>query len=217
VKEGLPLLASKQWDEMGYENDVRTTPGDSLAEKYERWHYEIHCVTRVQYHLFVFRNRAFYLTPFVQKNIWDYALTLPDAVRRRERGYFMAMKLGYPALHEYPTSRNLGFSPNVQSRALTRMQKAWRLSVRRLDDALWRSTGRSLYFDSKQLYAHRHELRQTRYHSAVADCIEYLQQTPAFDPKGLEELLTRYRKRLPVSPHILRALLTVREWERRYG
>ena len=216
-RRSLPLLASNRWDEMGYENDVRATPGDTLAEKYERWHYEIHCVARLNYHLFVFRTRAFYLTPFVQRGLWDYSLTLPEAVRRGQRGYFMAMKLGYPLLHDYSTSRRLGMSANVQSRALIQMRKAWRLSMNKLDDAVWKSTGLSVYFDPKQLYGHRRELRQSQYHSAVAECIEYLKQTPAFDPKGLDDLLTRYRKRLPVSTHILRALFTVREWERQYG
>jgi hypothetical protein len=216
-KEAFPLLASNEWDELGYENEVRATPGETLAEKYERWHYEIHCVARVQYHLFLFRNRAFYLTPFVHKRAWDYSLTLPEAVRRDQRGYFLAMKLGYPLLHEHPTSRNSGFPAKVKNRTLKRMYKAWRLSVNKLDDVIWKSTGQSIYFDPKQLYGSRRELRQPAYHSAVADCIQYLKTTPALDPKGLEELHTRYRKRLPVSTHILRALFTVRELERQYG
>lgn len=217
MQEALPLLASKRWDEMGYENEVRATPGDSLAERYERWHYEFHCVARLNYHLFVFRTRAFYLTPFVQKSGWDYSLTLPVAVRRGQRGYFMAMKLGYPLLYNYATTRRLGMSANVQSRSLMRIRKAWRLAMNKLDDTVWKSTGLSVYFDPKQLYGHRRDLRQPLYYSAVADCIEYLKQTPAFDPRALDDLLVRYRKRMPVSTHILRALFTIREWERRYG
>ncbi|MEX2343370.1 MAG: asparagine synthase-related protein [Steroidobacteraceae bacterium] len=216
-KEVLPLLASHRWDELGYEELIRATPGNTLAEKFERWHYEFHCTTRLHYHLFVFRTRAYYLTPFTHRSLWDYALTLPEAVRQRQRGYFMAMKLGYPNLYNYSTTRRMGLSANVQSRTVLRMRKAWRVGMNKLDDAIWKSTGLSVYFDPKQVYGHRRDLRQSQYHSAVAECIEYLKQTPAFEPKGLDALLFRYRKRLPVSTHILRALFTVREWERQYG
>ncbi len=216
-KEALPLLTASHWDEMGYENYVRATSGDSLAERYERWFYEVHCPNRVNYMLFVFRNRAFYLTPFVQQKVWEYSLRLPESVRRRESGYFMAMKLGYPVLHAHPTSRNTGFSAGVQSRALRGIQRAYYQSMNALDDVLWKSIGRSPYFDPRQYYGHRHELQQPMYHSAVTECIKDLGQSPAFHRKGLDELLARYRSRLPVSTHILRALFTAREWERRYG
>jgi hypothetical protein len=217
LKEALSLLASDRWDELGYEDMVAATPGESLAEKYERWHNQIHCVNRVQYALFVFRHRAFYLTPFVQHKIWNYSRSLPEAVRANERGYFQAMKLGYPVLYAQPTRRNLGLPARMRTRALTILQKTWYRTLNRLDDAAWRSTGRSLYFDPRQLYATRRELRQSQYHAAISDSVALLKQTPAFDPKGLDALLARYRARLPISTHMLRALLTLREWERRYG
>ena len=216
-KEVLPLLASNRWDEMGYEDLVKATPGDSLAEKYERWHYEFHCIARLTYHLFVFRTRAYYLTPFVQKSLWDYALTLPPSIRRRQRGYFMAMKLGYPQLYNYPTTRRTGLSAGAQNRTVQRMRKAWLVAMSTIDDVVWKSTGLSVYFNPKQLYGHQRDLRQSQYHSAVAECIADLKQNPAFDPKGLDDLLIRYRKRSPVSTHVLRALFTIREWDRQFG
>jgi hypothetical protein len=217
LQEALPLLATDRWDELGFRDMVAATHGDSFAEKCERWHYQVHCVNRLQYALFVFRDRAFYLTPFVQQKIWDYSLTLPEAVRASQRAYFLAMKLGYPVLHAQPTRRSLGLPPGMQNRALIGLHKTWYKTLNRLDDVVWRSTGRSLYFDPRQLYATRRELRQSQYHAAISDSVAFLKQTPAFDSKGLDALLARYRARLPVSAHLLRALLTVREWERRYG
>ncbi|MEO8466159.1 MAG: asparagine synthase-related protein [Gammaproteobacteria bacterium] len=217
LKEALALLANKQWDELGYQDLVKATPGDTLTQRYERWHYETHCVNRVQYALFVFRDRAFYLTPFVDRQVWDHTLTLSEAMRHRQRAYLLAMKQGYPALHAQPTRRNLGLSGTVRSRAVTVVKRVWHDSLSRVDSALWRSTGRSVYFDPRQLYGSRQELRQAQYHAAITEAVEGLKKNPVFDRKALDALLTRYRRREPVSTHMLRALITVREWERRYG
>jgi hypothetical protein len=127
------------------------------------------------------------------------------------------MKLGYPELYRYPTTRNSGFSLDMKNPALTFTRKAWHRAMNGLDDAVWKSTGLSFYFWPEQLYGHRRELCQSLYHSAVAECIEDLKKTPAFNPQALDNLHARYRRRQPVSTHILRALFTVREWERRYA
>lgn len=215
--EALPLLASDRWDTLGYESEVLATPGQSLVEKYERWASEYHRINRVQHHLFVFPNRAFYLTPFTQRSVYNYSLSLPEAVRQGQRGYFMAMEAGYPLLHAYPTRRNQGLSLKVKSRFLAQTLKTWRRAMNGLDDAAWRVAGRGVYFDPYQLYGHRRELQQRIYHAAVAQCVDDLKQSPAFNRKSLDALHTRYRKGLPVSTRILRALFTVREWERQYA
>jgi hypothetical protein len=142
---------------------------------------------------------------------------LAEAMRRNERAYYLAFKLGYPSLHAIPTARNPGWSADVQNRTLIRAQRAWRAAMMKADDALWRATGVSLYFNPKQLYEHRHALRAPEYHGPVNDCIDQLKHHPAFDASGLEALRARYRNRLPVPPHMLRALFTVREWLRRYA
>ncbi len=211
------LLRSEQWDELGYAADVAATAGDTFAEKFERWHYEIHCVNRLHYGLFKFRDRCFYLTPFVQKSVWDYSLSLPEALRKRERAYFAAMKLGYPELFDYPTTTNVGLNPAVESRAAIVLQKARSRSLNKIDDMVFRATGLWVYFDPAQLYGHRRELQQKRYHAPVAECIADLKQNPVLNPRALDELHDRYRKRGPVATRILRALFTIREWDRRYG
>ena len=215
--DALKLLRSKEWDELGYAADVKNTPGDTFTEKFERWHYEIHCVNRLHYGLFKFRSRAFYLTPFVQKKVWDYSLSLPEALRKRERAYFAAMSLGYPELFAHPTTSNVGLPPGVHNRAAILLQKARSRWLNKLDDAVFRSTGLSVYFDPAQLYGHRRELQQKRYHAQVAECIADLKQNPVLNPRALDELHDRYRRRGPVSTHTLRALFTIREWDRRYG
>jgi len=217
AKEALPLLAAPHWDEMGYERQVRATPGESLIERFDRWAYGTHWVGRLSYHIFVFRDRAFYLAPCIERKVWDLSLTLPEAVRQRQRGYFEAMKLGYPQLHAYPTARNMGLAPGLQSRPLRALLRAWYGTLNALDDGLWKATGRTWYFDPRQFYGHRHELQQPSYRAAIEECIAYLKKTPAFDPRGLDALLARYRGRQPISTHILRGLLTAREWERRYA
>src|SRR5262249_53340645 len=149
--------------------------------------------------------------------VWELSLTLPEVVRQRQRGYFEAMRLGYPQLHGFPTTRNMGLAPGLQSRPLRALLRAWYGTLNALDDRVWKATGRTWYFGPGQFYGHRHELQLSSYHAAIEECIAYLKKTPAFDPRGLDALLARYRSRQPVSTHILRGLLTAREWERRYG
>ena len=87
---------------------VAATPGESLAEKYERWHHQIHCVNRVQYALFAFRDRAFYLLRRATEDLELLPITAGGGARRSSARYFQAMKLGYPVLYAQPTRRNSG-------------------------------------------------------------------------------------------------------------
>ncbi|MBU0691297.1 hypothetical protein KKH18_05710 [bacterium] len=215
--EVLPLLTSTDWDEMDFRGDLRKTPGETLPEKYERWHYEVHCVNRVNFALQKYRNRAFYLAPFIHRNVWEIAYNLPQRLRHSELAFFLAMEQGFPKLYRYPSARNAGFSVEMKHQWIKKIRRGLQRAMVRFDDSIWRTTGRFAYYSPNQNYGHRRELNQPMYHTGVHKCIEDLLSISILNPLELKRFRQRYDRRQGVSTHTIRALFTIREWERQFG
>jgi len=211
------LLRDANWDSLGLKEWVEKQPGETIRIKYNHWLFDVHCGNRITYALQRFRDRAFYLTPYLQRRVWETGYALPMPFRRRERAFFEALKLGYPQLYGYPTTRNHGFPPGMSHRWLGYAREKWWQSLMAVDDLNWRLTGKFYYYGRRMLYHHNRELRQRLHQPDMLQCFEDLKQRDVFNPAALDVLRENYLHRKPIKLHLLSSLLTIQQWMKNYA
>ena len=133
--------------------------------------------------VFPARHQAFYLTPL-----------LAPALRHHRSDLPAVLKLTFPELYAFPTTRNHGASLIAPAGAVR-----WRRAMARLAD---------------------HRERDLVEHAAHRDYIlgvfDGLRSLPALLPEGLRTLRQRFERRQFVSTPMMHALLTLGQWQAQF-
>ncbi len=211
------LLQLATPDPLGFEAIVLGIPGADLREKYEYWAYEDHFTNRTNFAVELQRDKAFYLAPFVHRQVMDVAYALPPSARQGEKAYWGALKQRFPELYAYPTGANFGFPFGTPPFPKIFAARAWRKIWDEMDEAVGRPMGRIFYHHPRNKFAHPRELCKDIHRPHILDCLEDLKKLDVFSPTGLDALKNRYLRRKAVNGYLLRGLLTVHQWMKHYG
>jgi len=210
------LLSNGDTDPLHTEDTFLQWEADCPENQFVGWLWEDHLLNRTNFAVGLYRDRAFYLAPYIHRQVIDTAYQLPDNLRWKETAFFEALRRTYPKLWSYPTKRNFGFPLAEKNTPRIYAARAFRRAMREIDNRLGSLTGKAHYHHPRDKYSHPRELMQPRHREDVLAALTRLKEKKPFNPAGLAALIDRYRRGLtvPISP--LQGLLTVDLWYGHY-
>lgn len=209
------VLTTDDWDSLGYRDTIRNLPGETIDERYSRWYAEDRDTNRISFAVQMHRNRAFFLAPHVHAKVVKFAHSMPVTLRRNGVAYRSAMKMGFPDLYNFPTTRNFGYPPGVNVKWRQRITRRWWSVVSEFEKKSFRYTGKLFFYPPLgRQYAHPLELQKERHRSAVLRCLDELEPMSVLDKGSVSRLRDDYFSRRPHPPQLLRSLITIRMWQK---
>ena len=140
---------------------------------------------------------------------------MPITLRRNGVAYRSAMKLGFPDLYNFPTTRNFGYPPGVNVKWRQRITRRWWNVVSEFEKRSFRFTGKLFFYPPLgRQYAHPLELQKEKHRAAVLRCLDELEPMSVLDKGGVARLRDDYFNRRPHPPQLLRSLITIRMWQK---
>jgi hypothetical protein len=212
------MLTTDNWDALGYEAAIRALPGATLDERYSRWFAGDRDTNRINFGVQMHRDHAYFLTPHVHSRVVRFAHGMPVELRRGGVAYYAALKSGFPELYHYPTTRNFGYPIEQNVTWRRRIVRRWWLAMSQVEKIVFRFTG-DLFFNPPlgRQYAHPLELQRKKHRAAMLRILDELEPMTILDPQGIAALRDAYYHRRPHPSQLLRALITIQQWQKYYG
>ncbi|MCB9365888.1 MAG: hypothetical protein H6508_01680 [Calditrichaeota bacterium] len=213
----LRVLTTEQWDTLGYADRIRSLPGSTMDERYSRWYAEDRDTNRTIFAVQMLRDRAFFLAPHLHNKLVKFTHRMPVELRRGGTAYHAALKLGYPELYRYPTTRNYGHSLEENVKWKKRFLRRWWMLQSRIESVVYRVTGDTVFAPaSNRQYGHPLALQRKQHRASVLNCLEELGPMSILDPKGIALLRNDFYHRRPCPTQLLSALVTIHQWQKYY-
>jgi hypothetical protein len=207
------LLTDKDPDPLRTEQAFMQIEADSPENRFADWLWEDHLLNRTNFAVELYRDRTFYLAPYIHGQVMDTAYQLPDELRRKEGAFFETLRKTYPKLWAYPTKRNFGFPLAEKNTPRIFTARAFRKAMSDFDRRLGARTGKIYYHHPRNNYSHPRELMQPHHRADMLAALIRLKERRPFNAAGIDGLISHY-ERFPAR--LLQGLLTVDLWYKHY-